>query len=74
MLVLHYIDRPGVVGLVGQLLGAAGVNIAGMQVSREEQGGRAVCVLTVDSAVPVELLEPLHAQIPAERVYSVDLD
>ena len=74
MLVLHYTDRPGVVGQVGQLLGAAGMNIAGMQVSREDKGGRAVCVLTVDSAVPTELLDPLRDEIPAERAFSVDLD
>jgi D-3-phosphoglycerate dehydrogenase len=74
MLVLHYTDRPGVVGQVGQLLGAAGVNIAGMQVSRQDRGGHAVCVLTVDSAVPSELLDPLRAEIPAERAFSVDLD
>ena len=33
-----YEDRPGMVGIVGQILGDAGVNIAGMQVSRDEQG------------------------------------
>ena len=31
-------DRPGVVGAVGRLLGDAGINIAGMQVSRDERG------------------------------------
>jgi D-3-phosphoglycerate dehydrogenase len=36
----RYHDRPGVVGLVGARLGEAGVNIAGAQVSRTEQGGR----------------------------------
>ena len=31
----RYEDKPGVVGAVGRLLGDAGVNIAGMQVSRD---------------------------------------
>ena len=34
-----YTDRPGIVGLVGRILGDAGGNIAGMQVSRDTKGG-----------------------------------
>ena len=34
-----YDDRPGMVGTVGGILGDAGVNIAGMQVSRQDKGG-----------------------------------
>ena len=37
---LAYDDRPGMVGTVGRILGDAGVNIAGMQVARDEQGRR----------------------------------
>ena len=47
-----YVDRPGVIGTVGRLLGDAQVNIAGMQVARNEQGGQALVALTVDSAHP----------------------
>ena len=52
MAFFRYHDRPGVVGAVGQLLGDTGINIAGMQVSRDERGGHALMALTVDSAVP----------------------
>ena len=45
----RYDDRPGVVGDVGRILGDEGVNIAGMQVSRDEQGGHALIAMTVDS-------------------------
>jgi D-3-phosphoglycerate dehydrogenase len=34
-----YEDRPGMVGTVGGILGDASVNIAGMQVSRQDKGG-----------------------------------
>ena len=37
------------VGTVGKILGDAGVNIAGMQVSRNEKGGQALVALSVDS-------------------------
>ncbi|MGW2997593.1 phosphoglycerate dehydrogenase, partial [Streptomyces sp. NPDC001193] len=56
MLVLRYTDRPGVVGTVGRILGEAGLNIAGMQVARAEEGGEALGVLTVDAEVPVNVL------------------
>lgn len=46
-----YVDRPGMVGTVGQILGQAKVNIAGMQVSRETEGGEALVALSVDSAI-----------------------
>ena len=47
-----YVDRPGVIGTVGRLLGDADVNIAGMQVARNEKGGQALVALTVDSGIP----------------------
>jgi D-3-phosphoglycerate dehydrogenase / 2-oxoglutarate reductase len=52
MAFLRYDDRPGVVGIVGRVLGDAAVNIAAMQVSRREAGGEALMLLPVDSAIP----------------------
>ena len=40
------------VGTVGGVLGQAGVNIAGMQVCRDHQGGHALVALSVDAAIP----------------------
>ena len=40
------------VGTVGGMLGDAGVNIAGMQVCRDRQGGQALVALAVDTAIP----------------------
>jgi D-3-phosphoglycerate dehydrogenase len=73
LLFLRYHDRPGVVGLIGAQLGEAGVNIAGAQVSRTSQGGTALMALTVDSAVPHDVLDRIAADIGAESVRSVDL-
>ncbi|HNM98561.1 MAG TPA: phosphoglycerate dehydrogenase, partial [Marmoricola sp.] len=69
----RYIDRPGIVGIMGQILGDAGVNIAGMQVSRDEKGGSALVALSVDSAVPPEVLANIEASIQADSVRGVDL-
>jgi D-3-phosphoglycerate dehydrogenase len=68
-----YTDRPGVIGLVGQILGDQGINIAGMQVSRDERGGRALIVLTVDSALAPPLLDDITQAIGAEVGSGVDL-
>jgi D-3-phosphoglycerate dehydrogenase / 2-oxoglutarate reductase len=60
MLLLGYDDVPGVIGRVGTLFGEAGVNIANMAVSRNNQGGKALMALSVDTAAPPELLERLR--------------
>lgn len=74
MLVLRYTDRPGVVGTVGRILGEAGLNIAGMQVARAEEGGEALGVLTVDAEVPVNVLAEISAEIGAVSARTVSLD
>ena len=58
----RYDDKPGVIGRVGTKFGEAGVNIAGMTVSRSRRGGKALMVLTVDSAPPAELVEWLRGE------------
>ncbi len=70
---LRYEDRPGMVGVVGGILGAAGVNIAGMQVSRDRKGGHALVAMTVDSLIPPAVLDEIATAIQAESVRTVDL-
>jgi D-3-phosphoglycerate dehydrogenase / 2-oxoglutarate reductase len=53
----RYDDLPGVIGRVGTLFGAAGVNIANMAVSRTNRGGKALMALSVDSPPPQELVD-----------------
>lgn len=73
LLVMRYPDRPGIIGAIGRLLGEAGVNIAAMQVGRQTVGGRAVSVLTLDSAAPADLVEAIAKEIDAASVDQVDL-
>jgi D-3-phosphoglycerate dehydrogenase len=68
-----YTDRPGVVGIVGQILGGLGINIAGMQVCRAARGGHALIVLTVDSALPAAVLAEITETIGALVGRAVDL-
>ena len=73
MVFFRYHDRPGVVGTVGRILGEADVNIGGMQVSRDESGEHSVIVLTVDQAVPADVLERIVSEIGAHTGRAVDL-
>lgn len=56
MLIAENIDKPGVVGQMGTLLGVAKVNIATMQLGRKLPDNQAMMVLTVDSEVSKETL------------------
>ena len=73
MAFLTYHDKPGVVGVVGRVLGAEGVNIGGMQVSRD-LSGHALIVLTVDSPIPGDLLDSIVEEIGAHSGKAVNLD
>ena len=70
---LRYEDRPGMVGTVGGILGEARVNIGGMQVARDTKGGHALVALSVDSAIPADVLEEISQAIDAASVRAVDL-
>jgi D-3-phosphoglycerate dehydrogenase len=73
LLFLRYTDKPGVVGAVGNTLGSAKINIAGMQVAREAAGGKALMALTVDSPVSDAVTETIKKEISADLVRSVSL-
>jgi len=73
LLFLRYSDKPGVVGTVGNALGTAKINIAGMQVARESAGGSALMALTVDSPVSDAVAETVRKETGAELVRSVTL-
>ncbi|WP_049899163.1 phosphoglycerate dehydrogenase [Natrinema sp. J7-1] len=52
MVVARNTDEPGVIGLIGSVMGDYDVNIAGMFNARETIGGEALTVYNVDSEVP----------------------
>ncbi|WP_340539511.1 phosphoglycerate dehydrogenase [Nocardioides sp. GXZ039] len=68
-----YHDRPGMVGTVGRILGEAGVNIAGMQVSRDAKGGEALVALSVDSAIDGAVLAEIETAMSVRTARSIDL-
>ena len=73
LLFLRYADKPGIVGAVGNALGKAGINIGGMQVGRNHQGGEALMAITVDSLIPTEILNSVQTETGATTVRAVVL-
>ncbi len=60
MLIFSNQDVPGVIGRIGTVLGRNQVNIAGMHLGRERQGGRAVSIVNVDSTIPGPVLDEIR--------------
>jgi D-3-phosphoglycerate dehydrogenase len=56
MVVVRNDDRPGMIGLVGTVLGSAGISISSMGVGPSLSGGTALMVLSTDRPVPPEVL------------------
>jgi D-3-phosphoglycerate dehydrogenase len=71
MVMLFNEDKPGVIGVVGQVFGDAGVNIADMTISR--RGDRAMMVIRIDGKAGDGLLRKLSASRPILWVNAVEL-
>lgn len=69
----RYVDRPGIVGRIGSLLGDADINIATMQVGRREQGGEALIAMTTDSAVSPAIAVQIAEVIGATQARTISL-
>src|SRR5579872_231540 len=61
-------DVPGVVGKVGTLLGDREINIAEYNLARNVSGGKAMAIITVDSALDQETLKFLRSFKEMEEV------
>ena len=59
LLLILNVDRPGVIGAVGQVLGDHAINIARMQCSREERGGTALLIIGLDAPLPSQVVETI---------------
>lgn len=74
VLLISQQDKPGIIGRVGTLLGDSGINIATMQVGRNEVGGSAVMILKIDKKVSRNVLESLLAIPEIKRVREISFD
>ena len=59
MIIIQNLDKPGIIGNLGTLLGKHNINIAAMTFGREKAGGKTISVLNVDSPVSAEILDKI---------------
>ena len=66
-------DVPGVIGIVGTVLGEKRINIARMGVGRESRGGRALMLVSVDQVINRDVLDALlsHKDFKEARFISL---
>ncbi len=61
LLIGPHIDKPGIIGKVGTILGDNGINIASMQVGRTETAGTSIMVMTVEADLPTPVMLKIKA-------------
>ena len=61
MLLIHNVDRPGVIGMVGKVLGDQGINILRMQCALEKRGGDALLIIGSDTEFPAAALNEIRS-------------
>ena len=71
-LVVHNMDRPGLVSEVSSILAFSHVNIATMQLFRDKKGGAAVMVVEIDSPLSPEAVSLLEQLSGVQRVTYLD--
>jgi D-3-phosphoglycerate dehydrogenase len=72
-LILHYRDKPGALGKIGTLLGAAEVSIEAAQLSQDASGEGATVMLRLDRDVPAEVRTAIRDAVDAGTLEVVDL-
>ena len=73
ILLIYNSDQPGMIGLMGTILGEHGINIADMTVGRSRLWEIAVTLINVDSPVPRHVLQTIAEQKKIDFVKQVFL-
>jgi D-3-phosphoglycerate dehydrogenase len=73
LVLMVYADRPGIVAVYGKAFADAEVNIAAMQIARQQKGGKALSVITVDSPIDQKVLDKLKGDIEAEVMKAITI-
>jgi D-3-phosphoglycerate dehydrogenase len=75
LLVIRNDDKPGVIGRIGTILGAAGTNIRAMHLSPpRERDGQAIVLLNLSSPPPDDALAKVRAQPEVHRLAVIELE
>jgi D-3-phosphoglycerate dehydrogenase len=67
-------DVPGIIGLLGTVMGEGGVNIANFQLGRDKAGGDAIALLYLDERVPEAVLQKLRSNPKIDSAKPLQFD
>ena len=73
MIVYKNMDKPGIIGRVGTILGEKNVNIASFDVGRYKEEKVAMGVLTVDSDIPADVAESIKNVADVIEIRSITI-
>lgn len=73
MLLMNYADRPGMIGKIGTIMGKHEINIGSMNLGRSEKKGEAMVILSLDSAVPDQVLEEIQQATEATFIRAIQM-
>lgn len=73
LLVYENTDQPGIIGMVGTLMGREHINIAAMSLSRNSEGGTALTVLNLDSEPAALVMKEMLSHPAIKRAVLVRL-
>jgi D-3-phosphoglycerate dehydrogenase len=72
-LLIGHMDKPGMIGKVGTVLGDNDVNIASMEVARQKVRGPAMMILHLDDELPAKVLDKVRAIPDLKTAISIRL-
>ncbi len=73
MLLLNYNDRPGMIGRIGTIMGQHDINIGSMNLGRREKKGEAMVILSLDSAIPANVMEEIKTATEATFIKAIHM-
>ncbi len=74
MLLVTNDDQPGFVGLLGGILGEAGVNIATFQLGRQMAGGKAMSLISIDAPIDGTTLNEIKSLSLVNSAISINFN
>ena len=67
-------DAPGVIGILGQIMGVNGVNIANFTLGRAREGGEAIALLHADQQVDENVVMELSSTGVFQQIKPLEFD
>jgi len=74
LLFISHMDKPGIIGHVGAVFGENNINIASMQVGRQDIGGSAVMILKNDKQASEKVIHELYDIPNIKRIREINFD